>query len=309
MDLSLEQCLQYLLYRDRILTLPGIGVLKVVRTPAHFSDDRSSLEAPSFTVVFDEDLVNTESKLPVQYQSAYSQRLQQFNEAIFQEGKGDLLGFGQLVREGNTIHYLPNLPLFYKMFGGLQAISDITEVKRVYQPEETFFEPMTVIDHKKSKNLGPIVLKWMLGLGIIVLLIYFLMFFPWPSGDLGPAEVLPSQPDTPSVELDTINAINDTVDATAPMEKIDSSSPLIKEPETTDNKQIEYIIITGSFKQKKHIDRMQKRLHNRGYEVFLGDNDSTTRVGVKVNCTFSELPQHLAKIRAQINKDAWVLTD
>ncbi|HMT00226.1 MAG TPA: hypothetical protein PKA12_15850, partial [Saprospiraceae bacterium] len=85
-------------------------------------------------------------------------------------------------------------------------------------------------------------------------------------------------------------------------------SPLIKDTETPDNKTIEYIIVTGSFKQKKHIARMQKRLQDRGYEVFLGDNDSTTRVGVKVNCTLSELPQHLAKIRSQINKDAWVLT-
>ena len=308
MDLSLEQYLQYLLYRDRMLILPGIGVLKVVRTPAHFTDDRNTLEAPKFEVVFDEILVPAESKLPEQYQNEYSQRLQDFNDAIFQNGQSDLLGFGQLVRMGNSIQYRPNTGLFQKMFGGLQPISHINEVKRVYQPEETFFEPLTVIDRKKSKNWGPIVFKWMLGLGIIAGLIYFLMFFPWPSGDQGPVETLPAQADTPSVVLDTFDSISDTVEATTPMEKIDSISPLIKDTETPDNKTIEYIIVTGSFKQKKHIAKMQKRLQNRGYEVFLGDNDSTTRVGVKVNCTLSELPQHLAKIRSQINKDAWVLT-
>ena len=308
MDLSLDQCLQYLLYRDQILILPGIGVLKVVRTPAHFSDDRETLDPPSFKVVFDENLVNTESKLPEQYQNEYSQRLLKFNNAIFHEGKGDLLGFGQLVREGNLIHYLPNLVLFDKIFGGLQPIYHINEVKRIYQPTETLFEPLTVVDRKKSKNWGPIAVKWTLSLGIVAALLYFLMFYPWPSGDPGPIEVLPAQTDTPTVALEPINTSNDTVETTGPMDKLDSSNTLITEPEITGNEQIEYVIITGSFKQQKHIDLMQKRLEKRGYVVFLGDNVSTTRVGVRIKCATSELPQHLAKIRAQFNKDSWVLT-
>ena len=74
------------------------------------------------------------------------------------------------------------------------------------------------------------------------------MFYPWPSGDPGPIEVLPAQTDTPTVALEPINTSNDTVETTGPMDKL------------------------------------------------------------RIKCATSELPQHLAKIRAQFNKDSWVLT-
>lgn len=309
MDLSLEQCLQYLLYRDRKLILPGVGVLVVNRAPAKFSADRSTLLPPQFSVDFNEQLTDTHSLIPDQYHQEYAQKIHLLNDAMLTEGKADLLGFGQLVHQDNTVKFHPNNILINKIFGGLQPIEPIEEVKRVYQPEVTFSEPMTLIDRKNDKSWLPQVLKWLLGLGFVAVLVYLLMFFPWPSGDDGTGHAATVNADTAVEKVESPVSDTNSLTGDSNLEKSTSSDTLTKASESIENEKEEYIIITGSFKQKKYIDRMQKRLRNNGYVVFLGDNDSTTRVGVRIQCSADELADHLSRIRARFSKEAWVLTD
>ena len=80
MELTLEQCIQYLLYRDQKLTLPGIGVLSVKRQPAQFSSQRTELLPPTFKLIFDERIDDPYTTLPKAYETIYNAEAEELQE-------------------------------------------------------------------------------------------------------------------------------------------------------------------------------------------------------------------------------------
>ncbi len=302
MDLTLEQCLQYLLYRDQKLTLPGIGVLRVKRIPAHFSDTRDTLFPPSFTLQFDENFQEAQTLIPNKFEQAYTQSAHAIRSQIIEKGSSDLFGIGRLRHDGEMVVFEENRKLVDKIWGGLEAITPISEVKRTFtQATDTIHAVETqTFQQRKPKNYSW--LKWLLFLLLAGILIYFVLFFPWESDS---PEVANAAPDTTEIIAEPTPTEPITAVDTPLLET--SSDTLNKERQNTEIQPIEYVIITGSFKSNKYIDRMSARLNKLGYEIYKGDNDSTTRVGIRVKCTEAELSAILSKVRKDIEPKAWVL--
>lgn len=305
MDLTLEQCLQYLLYRDQQLTLPGIGVLRVKRIPAHFSETRESLLPPSFTLHFDENFQEAQTLIPSKYEEAYAKSAHTIRSQIIEKGSSDLFGIGTLRHDGEMVVFEENRMLVDKIWGGLEAIAPISEVKRTYTQAPDSFPAVETQTFQQRKPKNYSWLKWLLFLLLAGILIYFVLFFPWESGSSEVAEADNAVPDTTEVSSEPVQT--ETV-TTIDTPLVDSSSNALNtNNQKIENQSIEYIIITGSFKSNKYIDRMSARLNKLGYEVYKGDNDSTTRVGIRVKCTEADLPAILSKVRKDIEAKAWVL--
>lgn len=308
MELTLEQCIQYLLYRDQKLTLPGIGVLSIKRQPAQFTEQRTELLPPAFSVVFDERIDDPYTTIPKTYESIYNASADVIRNAIHETGKANLFGLGRLIHDGQQVVFEQNLQTVDKIWGGLQPISPIEEVKRTYsqKPETVPAVEIATFQQRKTKNYGWI--KWALVALFALVLFYFLLFFKWESGSTEVAEIentisdtLP--PVTQNEPVSTTEAIQTIVDTSANVSSITST----KTTQPSDNQLFDYIIITGSFKKLRHIERMATKLEQMGYEVYKADNDSTTRVGLKIRCTEARMAATLAKIRQEIEPGAWLL--
>jgi cell division septation protein DedD len=68
-----------------------------------------------------------------------------------------------------------------------------------------------------------------------------------------------------------------------------------------------YVIMVGSFAHAGNARRLSEKLLKEGYTPFSDTQKGLQRVGVRLNCSESELKRHLAKIRGKVNKGAWVL--
>jgi hypothetical protein len=68
-----------------------------------------------------------------------------------------------------------------------------------------------------------------------------------------------------------------------------------------------YVIMVGSFSRAENARRLSNKLLKEGYTPFSDTQKGLQRVGVRLNCSESELQRHLAKIRGNVNKGAWVL--
>ena len=304
MELSLEQCIQYLLYRDQRLTLPGIGVLKVKRTPAHFSDNREELLPPTYSVVFEEITDHAETTIPTHMETAYNREADQIRNNIFNQGQAPLFGLGRLVREDELVVFHQNQAKIDQIWGGLKSIQPISEVSRTYVPP-THYVPAVetqTFEQKKTRNLG-----WLKWLGVTLLagiLIYFLMFHPWESGSNEGTDVAEMQLDTVKTGPEPLSKTENNEQET---DAISSTDTLSKISPKSESQLFEYVIITGSFKKARYVERMATRLNQLGFEVYRGDNDSTTRVGARVKCRPDQLDTLLNKIRSEVEPRAWVL--
>lgn len=308
MELTLEQCIQYLLYRDQKLTLPGIGVLSVKRQPAQFSSQRTELLPPTFKLIFDERIDDPYTTLPKDYETIYNAEAEELRNAIQEYGKADLFGLGSLIHDGQQVVFEQNPQTVDKIWGGLQPISPIEEVKRTYSqgPETIPAVEVATFQQRKTKNYGWI--KWVLVALFAIVLFYFLLFFKWESGSSEIAEIENTSSDTlPQYDIDeqvaSIEAGEPTIDTTSNV----SSNTLTKNTQITDNQVFDYVIITGSFKKSIHIQRMTTKLEQLGYEIYKADNDSTTRVGLKIRCTEAQMASTLSRIRKEIEPRAWLL--
>lgn len=68
-----------------------------------------------------------------------------------------------------------------------------------------------------------------------------------------------------------------------------------------------WVIMVGSFGQSENAARLSKALLAEGYTPFTDLQNGLRRVGVRLNCSQSDLQKHLAAIRKKHNKGAWVL--
>jgi hypothetical protein len=68
-----------------------------------------------------------------------------------------------------------------------------------------------------------------------------------------------------------------------------------------------WVIIVGSFSQASNAKRISDKLLKEKFTPFTDGHKGLNRVGVRLNCSVTELEKHLATIRRKINKGAWVL--
>lgn len=68
-----------------------------------------------------------------------------------------------------------------------------------------------------------------------------------------------------------------------------------------------YVIILGSFGTDKNAKAYSKKLMKDGYTPYSDKLNSLSRVGVRLNCSTTELEKHLSRLRQKYNKAAWVL--
>lgn len=340
MKLTLEQCIQFLLYRDKNLVLPGLGILTVQRKPARFSDDRSVLHAPEFTLDFQEKDLPPHFSLPAEYAASYENHAKYIKNEILSQGKSALFGLGHLHFNGEKVVFVPDQEHINSIWGKLPDINPIAEVPRSYAQSENYIPPVqmgTLVD-KKTRNYNWLIkFGWLLVAGIVV---YFAFFHHWPIDDNG-VRTEGSPKDTAAVNIKDSSGsmgvtgisnekdsseqvyIKDTVAREQPNTEIKKSAKSELSENETKNKEVskgkasdktvvsgqeyDFIIITGSFKQMKYADNMENKLRSSGYQTYRADNDSTTRIGIRLFCSEKEMQNVLAKIRKTVNKDAWIL--
>nr|HRD08495.1 hypothetical protein [Saprospiraceae bacterium] len=173
-------------------------------------------------------------------------------------------------------------------------------------PETIPAVEIATFQQRKSKNYGWI--KWALVALFAVILFYFLLFFKWESGSSEVAVIKKTSNDTlPQNGKDEQVASTETLESGVDTTSNISSNTLTNNIQVSDNHIFDYVIITGSFKKSRHIQRMTTKLEQLGYEVYKADNDSTTRVGLKIRCTEAQMTSTLAKIRKEIEPRAWLL--
>ena len=68
------------------------------------------------------------------------------------------------------------------------------------------------------------------------------------------------------------------------------------------------VIVVGSFKRQSFIDDMISKIEKSGYDYYTQAYKEFTRVGIVIECkTEAEVFENLGKIKASIEKEAWIL--
>lgn len=104
-------------------------------------------------------------------------------------------------------------------------------------------------------------------------------------------------------ESDIINSENEEMKNEESLEESMSAQSLDHSSEN------ECVIIVGAFSSKDNIQNMQSRLSEQGYNVYLSDAQSLTRVGVYAPCPSKDILQELRTIRKEIEPAAWILNE
>ncbi len=69
----------------------------------------------------------------------------------------------------------------------------------------------------------------------------------------------------------------------------------------------ECIIITGSFSRYQNVDKMERLLESKGYDVYVEEYGPYTRVGFRFDCSEEDLPSYLNRVRRNVSSKAWYL--
>jgi len=67
------------------------------------------------------------------------------------------------------------------------------------------------------------------------------------------------------------------------------------------------IIIIGSFSNYQNVNRAERQLQDKGYDIYVEEYGPYTRVGFEFDCKGKDLPTYLTKIRRNLESRAWYL--
>ncbi|MDF1699145.1 MAG: hypothetical protein P1U56_25045, partial [Saprospiraceae bacterium] len=89
MKLDIPYYIRQVLREQRMVNIPGIGILRLVQTKATFNDDKKTLNPPSLTIEFDENSTEDDSLLKYILDTGElsepkaRKRIEQYNQAAF----------------------------------------------------------------------------------------------------------------------------------------------------------------------------------------------------------------------------------
>ncbi|MBK8700170.1 MAG: hypothetical protein IPN29_11825 [Saprospiraceae bacterium] len=291
MEITIQQYLQYKLHKDRIVALPELGSLRLVRFPSTFSSDRTTLFPPYYKLEFDgSGTISAES-----HDSNMLLKLTELSKvilnSILSSGKATLGQIGYFEQQAGTVFFHAN-PEFESSFtAGLEPIHEISEISRVFfKPDES---PSDILEVKKKASW---LYRW-LPLMVVIVLGFLLLL--WPAAQKPQTSKVLQPPKKDEVIVDSVEPIETAVS--------DTAVTIAEEIPVGPNVTMPCVIITGSFKKAKYVLLMTERLQKLGYDVYTEETDSTTRVGLKYDCGSMDPDSLLSLIRTKVEKKSWIL--
>ena len=290
--------------KNKKFLLPGIGYFYANRHAAQFSENRSSIDPPFFTVSFDDKIDSATETTAPQFAEEINTLSQKVTDELLTRGKSHIPGLGLFIKNGQNVNFIVDERFEQSFTFGLQPIVNVSEVDRKFIAPVAVASPLLV--HEKAKNINKNFLLYsILATLAIFTLVYFFLMLPSSSVEKSKKDVAitedkgASKPPTDTTSVLTSPVLEEKRDTVNTQATLESESKEVKNTKC--------VIITGSFKKAKYTVRMIQRLQNKGYEVYTEETDSTTRVGLKYDCASTDVDTLLAKIRKTIEAKAWVL--
>jgi hypothetical protein len=315
-----QEVLLYLklaLFKDKYFVFPGLGEFSIERKPAFFSDNQTTLNPPKYSINFSDKIKSNSNFINhKQYEEQFISISSKIQNDLFTFNSSSIEGLGNFFKnENGQIHFISDIQFEQYFNPGYEQIQNINPIDKLFNPANQDFhavntntlvyeKPKTEILVRPKIESKIINWKWIfIGFLALALIIGF-FFIPRPAFDFDYINQHNNKVIT-STKKEEANLNNSPTEPTKSMidfpSETDSISALRK------NKNLNCAIITGSFKNANNIIRMRKRLQSLGYEIYTEKTDSTTRIGVKYDCTDTNAEELLNKIRAEIDSTSWVL--
>ncbi len=243
---QIEQHIKRELLAKRTFALPGIGLLKLNREAAKFSDDKSTIYPPNFHVQFSEQKGCT-------YVGNYSNEIntisKDINDQLAQGNKAKIKGIGIFQKENNKLNFYPEKEFENSFSMGLEPLHGIVEPNKTFAgtPKivaETLVTQKPKKDYSELYRYLKIAAFSILGIGLL----YALLNIPIPTSDntpkINPIKV--TKPEDVKRKMDSIRvadslaaiqvAIDDSIKAAAA-----ENETLIKAQEEKETTKVESI--------------------------------------------------------------------
>lgn len=309
---------QYLL-KNKKFVFPGLGEFHLSRTASYFSDGHSTLNPPVYNIKFldaingisayeghEEELVIIAKEISNNLLNNKFARIAHFGEFFINDSKG--IGFNAD-------------PIFEAYFNpGYLPLRDLKEVSKIFTPvsddvhvvtTKTFVDerPVNTFTKPKLNKIDWKFLNWLLPILIIATLLACFLFIKRPALDFDyfkPKSTNKSATASPDI-------INDTTVTTNPVDKSEQAGYEGKLSESDSitldrkNRNLPCAVITASLKNAKYVLKMVTKLETLGYEVYTEETDSTTRIGVRYDCSRQHVDDLLNEIRTKVDVKSWVL--
>lgn len=309
---------QYLL-KNKKFVFPGLGEFHLTRTASYFSDGHSTLNPPVYNIRFLDSINGI---------SAYDGNEEELVK-ISKEISNNLLKnkyakiehFGEFfITDQNGINFTGDSNFETHFNPGYLPIHDLKEVSKIFTPAsdlvhvvttKTFVDdrPANTFAKPKLNNIDWKFLKWLLPVLIILGLLACFLFIKRPAFDFDyfkPKSASKSVSALPDLNSDTTTDTNTGSESKSPVyeSKLSESDSITLDRK---NRSLPCAVITASLKNPKYVLKMITKLETLGYEVYTEETDSTTRIGIKYDCSRQKVDDLLNEIRTKVDAKSWVL--
>lgn len=311
--------IKFTLLKNKSFVFPGLGVFSLKRNASYFSENNSKLNPPIYDIIFsdkieDYQIFSTEldSELTALASNISTQLLTNKSYTIPSFGSFEIIDNNEIKFEASSV--------FKNYFNpGYEPIDNISQVNKTFAPTTQNIHTVSTesLVYEKPKSDKPLISierpekinwKWIIiGFTIVGLILCF-FFCPRPAMSFDYFKSKPKSEyinNTPKTE-DSINNtnpnsnnVNGKID-----EKLSESDSITL---SRKNKNLPCAVITASLKNPKYVIQMVTKLESSGYTVYTEETDSTTRIGVKYDCSQQEVDTLLREIRSKIDSKSWVL--
>lgn len=301
--------LRQMLVEKGSVSIRGVGTLKLFRNAANLIPIEQRLLPPSYQIQLHEyeDSSYDEQRYIDLYYTNSKYNWEDFNEYVLSSlvnyGKCEIEGVGLLQRDlSGHISFLPNQNFLMRLNQGFPDIQ-LIPLKKILTPSN--FEVGQVTPTPFSKEKKSFNYKWISG----ILLLIVLCFYVWRYLDytyqlsIRENNEIMAEPETIPTTFDEVSMI-DSGAKSGDGGKYIEESVVVDEVQNT----INCIIIVGSFKSKKNVNRMLKKLSEMGYNTYYENFGIFTRVGVTFDCPRDKLVDSIVSIRSRIEPKSWFLS-
>lgn len=306
------------LLKHKKFVFPGLGEFHLTRTASYFSDGHSTLHPPVYNIKF-LDSINGISAYDG-YEDELVKISKEISSGLLKNRYVKINHFGEfIITDQNGINFTGDQNFESYFNPGYLPIHDLKEVSKVFAPAsdlvhvvttQTFVDDRSVSTFVKPKlsNIDWKFLKWLVPLLIILGLLACFLFIKRPAFDFDYFK--PKSTNKSVEESPVLNKEESKTDAGS------ASTPPVYESKLSEsdsitldrrNRNLPCAVITASLKNPKYVLKMVTKLETLGYEVYTEETDSTTRIGVKYDCSRQHVDDLLNEVRSKVDGKSWVL--
>lgn len=181
MKLDIPYYIRQVLREKRMVTVPGIGTLKLEQTSASFNEDKTIISPPFLNIGFDETESNDQSLLKyildtgLMSEEKARKKIDLFTQSAFNQllnlDSFLISGIGTLTKnkDDDEVDFEPNFAEFTKEFQGLKPIS-IVPISRIVEQNNLAASSPSIAPVEESRSILPRIIL----LSLFLIALYFL---------------------------------------------------------------------------------------------------------------------------------------